>query len=69
MSLGVNTVEKRICRNPEATLIQDREPTRNPDSEVHLPGFVCLKFQFHTTLAETFSTVSVITDKTPHEVR
>jgi hypothetical protein len=64
---GLPHVEKRICRNLEATMIQDREPTRNPDSEIHLPGFVCFKFQFHITFAETFSTVLVTSGRTQSE--
>jgi hypothetical protein len=55
----VDAVEKGICRNPEATLIQDSKPMRNLDSKIHLPGFVYFKFQFHISFAETFSTVSV----------
>ena len=54
----VDTVEKGIYKNLEATLIQDREPTRNLDSKIHFPGFVCFKIQFHISFAETFSTVS-----------
>jgi hypothetical protein len=55
---GALLSKKRICRNLEATLIQDREPTRNPESKFHLLGFICFKFQFHISFAETFSTVS-----------
>src|SRR5262245_48234117 len=53
-----DTVEKGICRNLEATLIQDREAMRNLDSKIHFPGFVCFKIQFHISFAVTFSTVS-----------
>jgi hypothetical protein len=35
-----DAVEKRICRNLGATLIQVREQTRNLDSKVHVLGFV-----------------------------
>jgi hypothetical protein len=37
-------VEKGIFRNLEATLIQDRKPTRNLDSKIHMAGFVRFKF-------------------------
>jgi hypothetical protein len=40
----VDTVEKGIFRNLEATLIQDRKPTRNLDSKIHMAGFVRFKF-------------------------
>jgi hypothetical protein len=60
-----DTVEKGICRNLEATLIQDEEPTRNLDSKIHVAGFVRFKFQFHISFAETFSTVS--TQKRHHQ--
>jgi len=52
--LWVDTVEKGICRNLEATLIQDEEPTRNLNSKIHVAGFVRFKFQFHISFAETF---------------
>jgi hypothetical protein len=39
-----DAVEKGICRNLEATLIQDEEPTRNLDSKIHVAGFVSFKF-------------------------
>ena len=60
LPLRVDAVEKGICKNFEATLIQDREPKRNLDSKIHFPGFVCFKIQFQISFAETFSTVSVI---------
>jgi hypothetical protein len=53
-----DAVEKGICRNLEATLIQDWKPMRNLDSEIQLPEFVCFKLQFHISFAETFSTAS-----------
>jgi len=43
-TLMTDTVEKGICRNLEATLIQDRKPTRNLDSKIHVAGFVRFKF-------------------------
>jgi hypothetical protein len=39
-----DTVEKGIFRNLEATLIQDRKPTRNLDSKIHMAGFVRFEF-------------------------
>jgi hypothetical protein len=42
--LLADAVEKGVCRNIDATLIQDREPTRNLDSKIHMPGFVRFKF-------------------------
>jgi hypothetical protein len=41
---GVDTVEKGIFRNLEATLVQDRKPTCNLDSKIHMAGFVRFKF-------------------------
>jgi hypothetical protein len=58
MSALADAVEKGICRNLKATLIQDWKPMRNLDSKLHLLGFVCFKFQFHISFAEAFSTVS-----------
>jgi hypothetical protein len=63
--LWVDAVEKGIFRTLKATLIQDWRPMRNLDSKTHLPEFVCFKFQFHISFAETFSTVSVISGHTP----
>jgi hypothetical protein len=57
--LWVDAVEKGICGNLEATLIQDWKPMRNLDSKSHLSGFVCFKVQFHISFTETFSTASV----------
>jgi hypothetical protein len=42
--LVADAVEKGIFRNLEATLIQDRKPTRNLDSKIHMAGFVRFKF-------------------------
>jgi hypothetical protein len=42
--LVADTVEKGIFRNLEATLIQDRKPTRNLDSKIHMAGFARFKF-------------------------
>jgi len=39
-----DAVEKGIFWNLEATLIQDRKPTRNLDSKIHMAGFVLFKF-------------------------
>jgi hypothetical protein len=39
-----DAVEKGIFRNLEATLIQDRKPTRNLDSKIQVAGFVRFKF-------------------------
>src|SRR5262245_21232514 len=64
---STDTVEKGICRNLEATLIQDREAMRNLDSKIHFPGFVCFKIQFHISFAVTFSTASVKMRKTCSE--
>jgi hypothetical protein len=55
-----DAVEKGICKNLKATLIQDWKSMHNLDSKIHLLGFVCFKFQFHISFAETFSTASVI---------
>src|SRR5215470_15273386 len=41
-----------------ATLIQNQEHIRNLDSKIHLLGFVCFNFQFHSSDAVTFSTAS-----------
>jgi hypothetical protein len=30
---------------------------RNLDSKIHLPGFDCFKFQFHSFFAETFNSI------------
>jgi hypothetical protein len=38
-----DAVEKGICKNLKAILIQDREPTRNLDSNIHVAGFVRFK--------------------------
>jgi hypothetical protein len=57
--LWVDAVEKGFLRCRPVTLIQDQEQTRNLDSKIHLPGFVRFNFQFHSTYAVTFSTVSV----------
>jgi hypothetical protein len=53
-----DAVEKGICKNLKAALIQDRKRMRNLDSKIHLPGFVCFKYQFHISFAKTFSTAS-----------
>jgi hypothetical protein len=42
--LLADAVEKGICRNLEATLIQDRKPTRNLDSKIHAAGLVRIRF-------------------------
>jgi hypothetical protein len=55
---ATDAVEKGICRNLEAALVQNWKPVRNLDSNIQLAGFVCFKFQFHISFAETFSTVS-----------
>src|SRR5262245_51093382 len=41
---GALLSKKEFCRNLEATLIQDEEPTRNLDSKIHVAGFVRFKF-------------------------
>jgi hypothetical protein len=41
--LLADTVEKGICRNLEATLIQDWKPMRNLDSKIYVAGFVRFK--------------------------
>src|SRR5262245_54509746 len=53
-----DTVEKGFLRYWTATLIQDQEQTRNLDSRIDLLGFVRFNFQFHSSYAVTFSTVS-----------
>jgi hypothetical protein len=58
-----DAVEKGICRNLEATLIQNWKPMRNLDSRIQLPGFVCFKFQFHIFFAETFRQYGRVEDE------
>jgi hypothetical protein len=40
-------------------LIQGERRTSNIDSEIHLLGFDCFTIQFHRSILDTFSTVSV----------
>jgi hypothetical protein len=42
-----------------ATLIQGERRTSNIDSKIHLLGFDCFNFQFHSFILDTFSTASV----------
>jgi len=40
LRIVTDAVEKGICKNLKATLIQDWKTIRNLDSKSHLPGFV-----------------------------
>ena len=54
-----DTVEKDFEGATSATLIQGERRTSNIDSKIHLLGFDCFTIQFHRSILDTFSTVSV----------
>jgi len=57
LRIVTDAVEKGICKNLKATLIQDWKTIRNLDSKSHLPGFACFKFQLHIFCEDFFDSI------------
>ena len=56
---GSILLKKDFEGTTSATLIQGERRTSNINSKIHLLGFDCFTIQFHRSILDTFSTVSV----------
>jgi hypothetical protein len=59
MTVRVRYCRKKNCSNLEATSIQDREPTRNLDSKIHVAAFVSFQILIpHFFCGDFFDSIS-----------